>query len=44
MSFDLELIFQLALVAVVGLILGFEREIIGKPAGACARTRWLLLA
>jgi putative Mg2+ transporter-C (MgtC) family protein len=32
-EFDSELIFQLVLAAVIGLILGFEREIIGKPAG-----------
>ena len=30
---DLEIIFQLILAAIVGLILGFEREVIGKPAG-----------
>ena len=30
---DLEIIFQLVLAAIVGLILGFEREVIGKPAG-----------
>jgi len=30
---DLEIIFQLVLAAVIGLVLGFEREYIGKPAG-----------
>ena len=33
MSSDLEIIFQLALAAVIGLTLGFEREVMGKPAG-----------
>ena len=33
MPFDFELIFQLVLAAVIGLILGIEREVIGKPAG-----------
>jgi putative Mg2+ transporter-C (MgtC) family protein len=31
--FDTEIIFQLALAALLGLILGIEREFIGKPAG-----------
>jgi len=30
---DSEIIFQLILAAVIGLILGIEREVIGKPAG-----------
>lgn len=30
---NLELIFQLVLAAVVGLVLGIEREYVGKPAG-----------
>ena len=30
---DVEIIFQLVLAAVIGLVLGFEREYIGKPAG-----------
>lgn len=30
---DVEIILQLILAAVIGLILGFEREVIGKPAG-----------
>lgn len=32
-SFDFELIFQLVFASVVGLILGIEREYVGKPAG-----------
>jgi len=30
---DFEIIFQLVLAAIIGLILGIEREVIGKPAG-----------
>jgi len=33
MPLDSEIIFQLVLAAVIGLVLGFEREVIGKPAG-----------
>lgn len=33
MPIDLEIMFQLVLAAVIGLILGIEREVIGKPAG-----------
>lgn len=33
LDLDLELIFQIALSAVIGLILGVEREYAGKPAG-----------
>lgn len=32
-SLDMEIIFQLVLAAVIGLILGVEREVLGKPAG-----------
>lgn len=33
MPLDLEIILQLVLAAVIGLVLGVEREVIGKPAG-----------